>query len=121
MLKTTIVEIQRQLIGIKGIQSFNVFITTIGVETVVAPNMNVVRGGMLIGFIVNLGNRSNGVLVGSNLSRSSILPTTTTRIVGTPQMLFTNMIMTTHVNMTRNRPSMSSMAIRGYKNIMLQP
>jgi len=43
MLEITIVEIQRQPIGIKVIQSPNVVITTIGVETVVAPNMNVVE------------------------------------------------------------------------------
>jgi hypothetical protein len=120
MLEITIVEIQRQPIGIKVIQSPNVVITTIGVETVVAPNMNVVRGGMLIGSTVNLGSGLNGVLVGRNLSRSSVLPTTTIGIVGTLQMVFTNMIMTTHVNMIINRPSMSSMAIGRYKNTMSQ-
>jgi hypothetical protein len=34
------------------------------------------------------------------LSRSSRILITTTRVVGTPHMVFTNPIMTTHVNMT---------------------
>ncbi len=63
------------------------------------PNMDVVRRGVLIGFIAKLGNESSGILVGRNLSRSLTLPTTTIGVVGTLQMVFTNPIMTTHVNM----------------------
>jgi hypothetical protein len=54
------------------------------VETIVAPNKNVVWSGILIGSVTNLGNRSVGVLTRRNLSRSSTLPTTTTKVVGTP-------------------------------------
>jgi hypothetical protein len=42
---------------------------------------------------------------------------TTIRVVGTPQMVFTNLIMITHVNRTANWPPMSSMAIGGYKSV----
>jgi len=45
------------------------------VETVVAPNMDVVRKGMVIGFTTNLGRGSSGFLVGGNLRKSSKLPT----------------------------------------------
>jgi hypothetical protein len=31
-------------------------------------------------------------------------------------MVFTNMIMTTHVNKTANQPPMNSMATRGYRS-----
>jgi hypothetical protein len=65
--KTTVVEIRRQPIGIEGTQSPNVFITTIRVEMVVAPNTTVVRGGILIGFATNLGHGLGGILVGRNL------------------------------------------------------
>ncbi len=43
------------------------------------------------------------------------LPTTTIRVVTTPQMVFTNSIMTTHVNRNLGRPPMSSMVVGGYK------
>ncbi len=68
----------------------------------VAPNMNVVKGGVLIRFATNLGSRSGGVSARRNLNWSLALPMTTTRVVGTPQMVFTDSIMTTHVNMTTN-------------------
>jgi hypothetical protein len=42
MLKATVIEIKKQLIGIDVIQSPNVIITTTRVETIVAPNKNVV-------------------------------------------------------------------------------
>ncbi len=84
MLKATVIEIKKQLIGIDVIQSPNVIITTTRVETIVAPNKNVVWSGILIGSVTNLGNRSVGVLTRRNLSRSSTLPTTTTKVVGTP-------------------------------------
>jgi hypothetical protein len=51
------------------------------------------------------------------LSQSLTLPTTTTRVVGIPWMMFTNPITTIHVNRTANRPPMSSMAIGGCKSV----
>jgi hypothetical protein len=49
MSEATTVEIRKQLVGIEVIQSLDVFITTIRVEMVVAPNTIVVRGGIIIG------------------------------------------------------------------------
>jgi hypothetical protein len=54
------------------------------VEIVVAPNTNSIKGGILIGFVMNLGCGSGGVLVGRNLSKSSRLLIATTKVVGTP-------------------------------------
>jgi len=51
------------------------------------------------------------------LNRSSELLATIIRVVGTPQMVFTNTIMTTCVNKIVDRPSMSSIDVGGYKNI----
>ncbi len=45
------------------------------------------------------------------MNQSSALPKATTRVVGIPQMVCTNLITTTHVNMIANRPLMSLMAI----------
>ncbi len=84
---------------------------------VVAPNMDVAKRGILIGFVAKLGSGSNGVLARRNLNRSSTLPTIITRVVGTPQMVFTNLIMTIHVNNIANQPLMNSMAIGGYRSI----
>jgi hypothetical protein len=98
VLEATIVEIQKQPTKIEVTQSPNVVITTTRVETIVPPNTNVVRGEILIGFTTNLGCGSGGVSARRNLSQSLGLPIT--RIDGTPQMVFTNMIMTTHVNRT---------------------
>jgi hypothetical protein len=64
-----------------------------------------------------LGSELGGVLVTKNLSWSSTLPIATTRVVGTPQMVFTNAITTTYVNRTTDQPLMSSMVIGGYKNV----
>jgi hypothetical protein len=69
---------------------------------VVAPITNVVRGGILIGFATNLGSGSGGVLARKNLNQSPRLPILTIGVVGTPQMVFTNSIMITHVNKTAN-------------------
>ncbi len=80
----------------------------------VAPNLNVVRGGVLIGTTTNLGSGLGGISTGWNLNRSLILPKVTTRVVRTPQMVFTNPIMTTHVSMTSNRPLMNSIIARRY-------
>ncbi len=65
-------------------KSFNVVITTTRVEMVVALNMNVVRGGVLIRSATNLGRGFGRVSTGRNLSRSLGILTTTTRVVGTP-------------------------------------
>jgi hypothetical protein len=94
---------------------------TIGVETVVAPNIDVVRRGVLIGSATKLGNGSSGISVIRNLSRSLALPTTTTGVVGIPQMVFTNPITTLHVNMTIDRPLMNSMVIRRCKSVNVVP
>jgi hypothetical protein len=64
--------------------------------------MDVVKRGVLIGSIEKLGSGLGGILARKKLSGSSALPTTTIRVVGTPQMVFTNLIMTTHVNRTTN-------------------
>jgi hypothetical protein len=84
MLEVAVVEIRKQLVEIKVIQPFNFVIPTTRVETIVAPNTNYVRGGVLIGYAMNLGCGFEGVLEGNFLSRSFELPTIITRIVGTP-------------------------------------
>ncbi len=99
MSETRIAKIQRQPTRSKVTQSPNVVITTTRVEIVVAPNTNVVRVGVLIGSTTNLGSGLDGVLPRRNLSRSSALPTTTIGVIGSSQMVFTNPIMTIHVNM----------------------
>jgi hypothetical protein len=86
------------------------------VEIVVAPNTNFVKGGILIGFATNLGCESGRVSKGRNLNRSSRLPTTITRVVGTPQMVSINSMMTTHVNTITYRPPMSSIIVGGYRS-----
>ncbi len=45
------------------------------------------------------------------------LPTTTTRVVGIPQMVFTNPITSIHGNRITHRPLMSLIAIRGCKSV----
>ncbi len=104
---------KKQLVEIEVIQLPNVVIITIGVEMVITPSTNVVKGGVLIRCTTNLGGGLGGVLVGRNLSWSSTLPTSTTGVLGTPQIVFTNPIMTTHVNRIADRPSMGSMVVRG--------
>jgi hypothetical protein len=116
MLKATIAKIRKQPPRIEVTQSPNVIITTTGVETVVTPSTNIVRSGVLIGSTTNLGHGSNIILARRNLSWSLGLPAIIFGVVGTPQMVFINPIMTTHVNRTTNRPPMSSMVIRKYKS-----
>jgi len=58
--------------------------------------MDVIKRGILIGFIAKLGSGSSGVLTIRNLNRSSTLPIATTRVVGKPQIMFTNPITTIH-------------------------
>jgi hypothetical protein len=81
-----------------------VSITTTRIEMVVASTMDVVRRGILIRFVAKLGSGSGGVLVGWKLNGSSTLPIITIGVVGTLQMVFTNLTMTTHVNRITNRP-----------------
>jgi hypothetical protein len=59
-------------------------ITTAIVEMVIMPNIDVVRRGILIGFVAKLDNGLGGVSTGRNLSQNSALPMATTRIIGTP-------------------------------------
>jgi len=86
------------------------------VETIIEPNIDVVKRGVLIGFVTKLGSGSNGVSIRRNLSRSLGLPTSTIRVVGIPQMLFINPIMAIHGNKTVDRPLMNSMATGRCKN-----
>jgi hypothetical protein len=67
---------------------------------VVAPSMNVVRGGVLIGSATNLGRGLGKFLAKRNLNKSLGLSVVTTKVVGTPQMVFINLIMIIHVNRT---------------------
>ncbi len=69
-------------------------------EIVVAPTTNFAKSGVLIGYVANLGHGLRRVLMRKNLSRSLGIRITTIGVVGTPHMVFTNPIMTTHVNMT---------------------
>jgi hypothetical protein len=87
------------------------------VETIVAPTTNFVKIGILIGSATNLGRGLGGVLERRNLSKSLGIPIAIIRVVRTPQMVFTNPKMTTHVNMTTYRPLMNSIIAEGYKNI----
>jgi hypothetical protein len=113
MLEAVVVETWKH-VKIRVTQSFNAGITTTIVEMVVAFNINVVRRGILIGFVAKLGNRSNGVSARRN--QSSMLLTTTTGVVCIPQMVFTNPITTTHGNMTTDQPLMNSMTVRGCRS-----
>jgi hypothetical protein len=110
MSKATVVETRKQHTGVGIIQSLNVGITTIGVEMVVAPNINVIRRGILNGSTTKLDIGSDGVSVVRNLSQSLTLPTIITRIIDILQMVFTNLIMT-NVNRITYRPPMSSMVV----------
>jgi hypothetical protein len=83
---------------------------------VVASIMNVVRDGILIGSATKLGSGLGGILVGRHLNQSSTLPIATIGVFVTPQMLFTNLIMTIHVNKTIDQPLMNSMVVGGYKS-----
>jgi hypothetical protein len=62
--------------------------------------MNFIRVGVLIGFTRNLSCGFEGVLMGRNLSKRLGIPIATIGAVGTPQMAFTNLIMTIHENKT---------------------
>jgi glycopeptide antibiotics resistance protein len=85
MLKAIVVEIQRQTIRIEVIQSLNAIISTTWVETILAPNINVVGSAILIGSATSLGRGLSRILAGKRLSKSSRLPKATTIVVVTPQ------------------------------------
>ncbi len=53
---------------------------------IVAPTMDVVRKGVLIGYGEKLGSGSGGVLTGRKLNRSLALPIATTRIIRALQL-----------------------------------
>jgi hypothetical protein len=112
-----VVETHKQHVRVGVIQSLGVGITTIGVEMVIALNIDVVKKEVLIRSTTKLGSGLGGVSTVRNLSRSSALPIATTKVVGIPQMVFTNPITTTHVNKTIDRPLMSSMAIGGCRSV----
>jgi hypothetical protein len=84
---------------------------------VVAPNINVIKRGVSIESVAKLDSRSSGISVVRNLNRSSALPIAIIAIIGTPQMVFTNLMRHIHVNMIANRPLMSLMAIGGYRSV----
>ncbi len=84
-------------------------------ETVVAPNIDVVKRGVLIGFTAKLGSGLGGVSIIRNLNQSLAL-LAIIGVVGIPQMVFTNPIMTTHVNKIIYWPLMSSMVGRRYRS-----
>jgi hypothetical protein len=86
------------------------------VETIVAPNIDVVRRGVLIGFTTKLDSKSSGILEGRNINQSLALLVATTIVVSILHMVFTNPIMATHGNRTANRPLMSSMDVGRCKN-----
>jgi hypothetical protein len=115
--KVAVVKTRKQHARVGVTQSFDVGITTTRVETVVMPNIDVVRKGVLIVSIAKLGSGLSEVLVGRNLSQSLRLLTATTRVVGIPQMVFTYPIMTTHGNKTADQPLMSSMVIGRYISV----
>jgi hypothetical protein len=63
----------RKHVGITVIQSFDACITTIRMETVVTPSINVIRSGVLIGSITKLVSGSSGVLIVWNLNYQQLL------------------------------------------------
>jgi hypothetical protein len=66
--KAVVVETWKQHVGVGVTQSPDACITTIGVETIVAPNINVVRRGVFIRSIIKLGSGLGGISVVRNLS-----------------------------------------------------
>jgi hypothetical protein len=66
--KAKVAKTRRQHARIRVIQSLDVSITTIGVEMVVAPNIDVVRKGVIIRFVTKLGSGSSGVSARRNMN-----------------------------------------------------
>jgi hypothetical protein len=67
-------------------------------DTIVEPNMNVARREIIIGSVVNLDHGLGGFFARKSLSKSLGLLAINIKVVRTPQMVFTNIIMTTHVH-----------------------
>jgi hypothetical protein len=100
MSEVVVIKTQRQPTRVVVTQSFDVSIKTIRVEMIITPTMDVVRRGIIIGSTTKLCSGSGGVLERRKLSLSSTLLIATIRVVGTPQMVFTNLIMIIHVTRT---------------------
>jgi hypothetical protein len=66
--EVAIVETRKQHAGVRVIQSLDVGITTTRVETIIAPNIYVVRRGVLIGSETKLGSGLGGVSTKRNLN-----------------------------------------------------
>ncbi len=62
MLKAIIIEMRKQHAKVGVTQSLNVSITPMGVETVVAPDIDVIKKGTLIRSVAKLGSGSSGVI-----------------------------------------------------------
>jgi hypothetical protein len=84
MSKAVVVGTQRQHVRIRITQSLDAGITTIGMEIIVVPNMDVVRKGILIRSITKLANKLGGISVGRNLNPSSTLPIAITGVIRIP-------------------------------------
>jgi hypothetical protein len=61
VLEAIVVETSKQHARIRVIQSFDVGITITRVETIITPNIDVVKRGVLIGYTTKLGSGSSGV------------------------------------------------------------
>jgi hypothetical protein len=86
-------------------------------EIVVVPTTYFVRSGTLIRPTTNLGYGLGGVSMKRNLNRSSGILVAIIGIVATPHMVFTNPIMTIHVNKITDQTLMNSMDVGGYISI----
>jgi hypothetical protein len=62
MSKVAIIETWRQPTGVVVTQSLDVDITITWIETVVVPNMDVVKRGIIIRYAAKLGSGSGGIL-----------------------------------------------------------
>jgi hypothetical protein len=116
MSKVAAPKIWRQHVGIKVTQPLDVIIPTTRMEIVVALATNFIKGGVLIGSTTNWNYGLKGVSTGRTLSRSLGILVATNKVVGTPQVVFTNPIMTTFVNRTTNQPLMNSITIERYRS-----
>ncbi len=116
MLEAVVVETWRQHAGVGVTKLVNVSITTTRVEMIVAPNIDVFKRGVLIGFATKLGSKLGGNSIGRNLSQSLALPIATIGVAGILQMVFANLIIAIYGNRIANRPLMSSMVIGRYKS-----
>ncbi len=84
---------------------------------VITPNIDIVKKGVIIRFATKLGSELSEVLAWRNLSGSSTLLIATTRVVGIPQMVFTNPIMVIHGNKTINWPLRNSIVVGAYRSV----